>query len=334
MKEKTRYVTDSLRVMQEMNQLAPPDKFTGIKLDAGESVFFERQLESVESRLYQTKYKELKYRRLIPVSNRDGAGASSIVYYIYSKVGMAKIIANPADDLPRSDVFATESIAKVFSIGTSFGFSTKEMRRAQFSGVPLEMLKVDSARRAVRVKESDIAWNGESAHNIVGLFENTNITNVQAPNNAGATSRAWADKTPDEIIADISSMVSGIRTVTNGVQAANTLLLPIAQYDLIAQIPRSTVSDTTILEFITKPGNSYGLDLVDWLVELEDAGTGTSDMAFAYERDPEVLELRIPMEMQMLPPERRNLEMLTNIESEIAGVVVRYPLACTKLYDI
>lgn len=329
---KSRYVTDSLKVMRAMNQIAPDDQ--RMKLDAGEAVFFERQLESVESRLYQTKYKELKYRRLIPVSNRDGAGASSIVYYIYSKVGMAKIIANPADDLPRSDVFATETIAKVFSIGTSFGFSTKEMRRAQFSGVPLEMLKVDSARRAVRVKESDIAWNGETAHNIVGLFDNTNIPNDQAPLNAATTSRAWADKTADEIIADISALISGVRIVTNGVQAANTLLLPIAQYDIIAQLPRSSVSDTTVLEFITKPGNSYGLDLVDWLVELEGAGTGASDMAFAYERDPEVLELRIPMEMQMLPPERRNLEMLTNIESEIAGVVVRYPLACRKMYDI
>jgi hypothetical protein len=253
---------------------------------------------------------------------------------MYSKVGMAKIIANPADDLPRSDVFAKETIVKVFSIGTSFGFSTKEMRRAQFSGVPLEMLKVDSARRAVLVKESDIAWTGEASHNIIGLFENTNITNTQAPLNAGTTSRAWADKTSDEIIADIITMTSGIRTLTKGVQAANTLLLPVAQYDIIALKPRSSLTDTTILEFITKPGNAYGLDTVDWLVELEDAGTGASDMAFAYERDPEVLELRIPMEMQMLPPERRNLEMLTNIESEIAGVVVRYPLACYKLYDI
>jgi hypothetical protein len=315
-----------------MNQIAPDNQ--KMKLDAGESVFFERQLESVEARLYQTKYKELKYRRLIPVSNRDGAGASSIIYYMYSKVGMAKIIANPADDLPRSDVFAKETIAKVFSIGTSFGFSTKEMRRAQFSGVPLEMLKVDSARRAVRVKESDIAWTGEASHDIVGLFENTNITNTQAPLNAGSTSRAWSAKTSDEIIADIITMISGIRTLTKGVQAANTLLLPVAQYDIIALKPRSSLTDTTILEFITKPGNAYGLDTVDWLVELEDAGTGASDMAFAYERDPEVLELRIPMEMQMLPPERRNLEMLTNIESEIAGVVVRYPLACYKLYDI
>lgn len=331
-KQQTRYVTDSLRVMREMNQLAPED--TRMKLDAGEAVFFERQLESVESRLYQTKYKELKYRRLIPVSNRDGAGASSIVYYIYSKVGMAKIIANPADDLPRSDVFATENIAKVYSIGTSFGFSTKEMRRAQFSGVPLEMLKVDSARRAVRVKESDIAWNGEASYNIVGLFDNTNIPNVQAPLNAGASSRLWVDKTSDEIIADISLLVSGIRDVTNGVQAANTLLLDIDHYDIISQKPRSIHSDMTILEFITKPGNSFGLDLVDWLVELKGAGTGASNMAFAYERDPEVLELRIPMEMQMLPPERRNLEMLTNIEAENAGVVVRYPLACRKLYDI
>ena len=333
-KEPTQFVMDALRVIGEMMAATIPEG-SKIRLDAGEAVFFERQLESIESRLYETKYRELKYRRLIPVSNRDGAGASSIIYYQYTKIGMAKIIANPSDDLPRSDVYAKEFSARVYSIGTSFGFSTKEMRRAQRSGVPLEMMKVDAARKAVRFKESDIAWNGESEYSIVGLLDNTNIPNVQAPLNAATTSREWADKSPDEIIYDIGTLlVSGIREATNEVQSADTLLLPIEQYNYIAQTPRSTHSDTTILAFILENETAFGLRFIEALPELKGTGTGATDQALAYEKDPEVLELRIPMEMQMLPPERRNLEMITNVESEIGGVVVRYPLACRKLYGI
>jgi hypothetical protein len=74
------------------------------RMDAGESAFLERQLESVEARIYEKKFRELKYRAFIPVSNRDGAGAQTITYYLYTKIGMAKVIANPSDDLPRSDV--------------------------------------------------------------------------------------------------------------------------------------------------------------------------------------------------------------------------------------
>lgn len=330
MKNMTAFVEDGLAIIRQIGQADPK----GLRLDAGESAFFQRQLEVIESRLYEKKFKELKYRRLIPVSSRDGAGASSIIYYLYTKVGMAKIIANPADDLPRADVFAQENIAKVHSLGDSFGFSTKDLRRAQRAGVPLEMMKIDAARRGIRVAESEICWNGDTNHGMSGVFTNTNIPNDQAPLNAGATSRAWADKTADEILFDITTLLSSIVSATNGVHEANTLLLPISQFRLIANKPRAIGTDTTILGFIMNPVNKFGLDEVDFLPELAGAGTGASDMALAYERDPEVVELLIPMEMQLLPPERRNLEMITNVESEIAGTVVRYPLAMRKLYDI
>ena len=81
------------------------------KLDAitpNASVFFARELESIESRLYDFKKRELKYRELIPVSNRDSAGAETITYRMFDKVGMAQIIANWSDDLPRADVFGKE----------------------------------------------------------------------------------------------------------------------------------------------------------------------------------------------------------------------------------
>jgi hypothetical protein len=305
------------------------------RMDAGESVFIERQLEAVEARLYEKKLRELKYRALIPISNRDGPGAQTITYYLYTKVGLAKVIANPADDLPRSDVYATRFTQAVHVIGTSFGYSTQDLRRAMFSGVPLEMQKVDAARRAVREKENNIAWNGDSSHAIVGLLGNSNITNTQAPLNAGATSRLWSAKTADEILADVLLMVTTIRTLTKGIHQANTLLLPITQYNKLAGTPRSTFSDTTILKFVMAEGNVYGLNLVDWLPgELDTSGTGASAQAFAYERDPEVLELRIPLEMVTHPPQFRNLEFVVPVEAENGGVVVRYPIACMKLYGI
>jgi hypothetical protein len=131
------------------------------------------------------------------------------------------------------------------------------------------------------------------------------------------------------------NIITAVRTATKGVHQANTMLLTIAQYNLLAGTPRATFSDRTLLSFIMEENNVYGLDLVDWLpTELDTSGTGGTSQLFVYQRDPEVLELRIPLEMIMHPPQMRNLEFVVPIEAENGGVVVRYPLACRKLYGI
>ena len=332
MKKKSQFLRDSIDTAISMGVVGR-DK-ASLREDAGESLFLERQLEAVESRLYEKKLRELKYREYIPVTGIAGAGAAVITYYLYTKVGMAKIIANPADDLPRSDAYAQRFTQDVHNEGTSFGYSTRDLRQAVFANVPLDTMKADAARRGIHELENSIAWNGDADHGMIGFLANPNIPTVQAPLDATAATRNWSGKTADEIIADIQLMVSGIMEATNGIHAGNVLLLPIAQYNIIALKPRASFSDMTILEFITKEGNSFGLAKVDWLVELTAAGTGGSAMALCYELNDEVVQMHIPMEMQMLPPQARNMEFVIPVEAEIGGVVVRYPLACRTLYDI
>ena len=306
----------------------------GRKLDANETLFLERQLESIESTLYKTKQKELKYRLHIPVSNRDNPGANTITYRVMTQVGMAKIISNNARDLPRSDAFMEEFTAKVKTIATSFGFDTQEVRAAIFNNMALETIKDDSARRAVREQESTLAWSGNTQHNMIGLIGHPNVTELAAP--AGvSTTTPWSTKTPDEIIVDISAMVTKVRSQSKGTQNANRLLLPIDQYNLIATIPRSVQSDTTILKFVLGEA-AFGLDMIDWIPdELDNAFTsGSEDGAICYEHDPEVLEQRIPLEMQILPVQRKGLEFEFPVEARNGGVVVRYPLGIVFMSGI
>lgn len=304
------------------------------KLDANQTIFFSRELESIESRLYEIKLTELKYRTYIPVSNRDNPGVETITYRMMTKVGMAIVISDYADDIPRADVFGEEFTQKVRSVGASIGFSMQEVRAASFANKSLDTAKADSARRAVREKESDIAWNGDAEFGLIGLLDNDNIPFIATPTGTGGF--LWSQKTPDEILNDLRLMTSGIREQSKGIHNGNTLLLPIEQYDIIAQTPRSSTSDLTILEFVTKPGNSFGLATIDWLpTELKDRFIGdTKDGALMYERDPEVLEQRIPMELITYPIEVRGLENIINMEARNGGVVLRYPLATTIMTGI
>lgn len=304
-------------------------------IDPNVTLFFERQLESIEATLYKFMLRELKYRQYIPVSNRDNPGAETITYRMYDKVGMSKIIASYADDLPRVDVFAKEYTQKVKGIGESFGYNTQELRAAAFANTPLETLKADAARRAHREKESKVAWVGDEDAGLIGFLNNTNVPTLQAALNAGATSREWDDKTANEIIKDFRLGTSQIKQTSKGVHQADTALMPIGQYDLIAETPRSDNSDLTILEFIQKPGNSFGLKNVDWMpTELDAAFTGSTDGMILYELDPMVLEQRIPLEMVNLPVQEKGLEFIINCEGRLGGVVIRYPLACLFYYGI
>jgi len=327
---RTQFVEDGLEIVSDLVTTKE-----GKRLDAGESIFMERQLEAVEPRLYQVKRRELKARSLIDVSNVDGPGASTIVYYMYDKTGMAKIIANPGDDLPRADVNAKRYTANVHNLASSFGYSTKDLRNAQFSGVPLEMQKVDAVRRSVHEKENEIAFLGDADYGIVGFLYHPNIPDMQVAAAAGGGfSRVWGvDKTPLEVVADIAALVTNIEATTNQIHMGDTLLLPIDKLRYLATTPMSsTYPEYTILKYIKDPDNGFGITKVEALPELTGIGTGTTNKMVLFESDPEIVELRIPMEMQMLPPQARNLEFLVPVECEIAGVVVRYPMACHFAY--
>jgi len=295
--------------------------------DANETLFFARQLEAIEAKAYEFKERELKHRKYIPVSNRDNPGAESITYRMFGKVGMARIIGNYAKDLPRADVSGKEHTQPVKTVGISFGYNTQEVRAASFANMPLDTMKADAARRGMNEKHSKIAWTGDAEYAMYGVLNNPNIPELAAGNGLSG-SPLWVNKTPDEIITDIQLATTRIQVQSKDIHKADTMLLPRTQYDIISKYPRSTHSDMTILEYITKPRNSFGLTTVDVLYELEDAFTsGTEDGMLVYEKSPEVLEQRIPMELQFLPVQARNLEYIIPGESRHGGTVIRYPLA-------
>ena len=331
---RTKFVTDGAALARMMvGDQAPP----GFRMDAGEGMFFERQLESVEARFYEKKLRELKWRRLLPVTNRDGPGAATITYYLYTKFGAAKIIANPTDDLPRVDVAAERFTAQVRVVGDAFGFSTQEIRQAQFAGVPLETQRAGSARRAINEKISDVMWNGDSVYGLVGVLDNPNVPDIQVAQAAGGTnSRIWGvDKTPLEVVNDVGDRITQINDDTQEIHQPDVLCLPIIKTQFIRRTPMSeTFPQMTIAKWLMDPGNGFGLNMLESLPELKNTGTGDTNQGLLYENDSEILEARVPMEMQTLPPERRNLQFHVPAEAEIAGVVIRYPLAVEKFYGI
>ena len=302
-----------------------------VNLDAGETLFFERELESRKAQTYDVIRAPLKAFELIPVSSTAGAGAESIVYEQYDATGMAKIIANYADDLPRADVKGKEFVAKVKSVGNSYGYSLQEIRASQMAGKSLEQRKANAAARAQRELWNTTAWFGDAENGIPGWLTNVNVPSAAVAAGA-ATTTEWATKTPDEIIKDLNDAANGIVDLTNGAEQPDTIVLPIAQYTLIASTPRSSTSDTTILEYFLT--NNPFINSVEWANELKGAFTGATDGFIVYRRDPDAIEFEMPVSFEQLPVQERGLEYVVNCHSRIAGTIVRYPLSQCFRYGI
>lgn len=297
-------------------------------LDADGAVFFQRQLEHIKARSYDVRYAELPARTLFPVSNEGGAGITSITYRTYDQVGSAKIINAYANDLPRADVAGKETTIPVRSVGTSFGYNLDEMQASQLTGAGLDQRRANASRRAVEQVVNTVAFFGDEDSNLPGLFSNPNIPTGAVVNPGSGT--AWVNKTPDQILFDVNDLFADIFETTNMVERGNTLLLPPSQWSYIASTPRSTNSDTTILQYLAM--NSPYLNSVDDIIPVNECAAANnpelaSDAMVAYDRSPDKLQLEIPVELEYLPVQQKNLEFVVPGRNRLAGLNIYYPLS-------
>jgi len=298
-------------------------------LDADGAFFFQRQLEHIKARSYDVQYAELQARMLFPVSNEGGPGVTSITYRTYDQVGAAKIIQAYADDLPRADVAGKETTIPVRSVGISYGYNLDEIQASQLTGAALDQRRANAAMRSVEQKVNDVAFFGDAASGLPGLFDHPNIPTGAVVDGAGGT-KDWASKTPDEILFDVNDLFADIFETTKMVERGNTLMLPPAQWSYISSTPRASNSDTTILMFLVQ--NSPYLNSVNDIIPVNECSAElnpnlSTDAMVAYDRNPDKLQLEIPVELEMMPVQQKNLEFIVPGRNRLAGLNIYYPLS-------
>jgi hypothetical protein len=294
-------------------------------LDEGESIFFARELEHVKSKTYDIKFPELKARALFPVEFEANEGAETITYEQYDQVGMAKIISNYADDLPRADVKGKEFTSKVRTIAASYGYNFDEIQAAKMAGKPLVQRKAMAAKRAHMVLENRIAFFGDTTHNLQGFLTNPNIQEVTLAADGTGSSKTFASKSAAQMIRDIASLFTAVHDISKGVEFADTLMLPLSQYNLIANTLVPDANGVSVMKWVLD-NNPHLKDIV-WVSELKQAGAGSTDKMVAYRKDPMALTMEVPSEFKQLPVQEKGLEFIVPTHHRFGGVLIYYPLS-------
>jgi hypothetical protein len=297
-------------------------RFDAFNLDANESVFFKRQLEVVKTGTYDVKFRPNKALSLFPVDTSAGPAATEITWRQYTRVGMAKMVADYAHDFPRVDIYGVEATVKPKGIGASYGYSIEEIRRAQMAGFPLETRRAEAARRAIDDKIDYIAWSGDTATGLAGFINYTGISEYTVISGASGL-KTWATKTSDEILKDMNGVTHYVVEATNGVELPDTMLLPMAQYNLIKTKRLGDGSDETVLSYFQKT-NQY-IKRIEWVVELDGAGGTASDRMMVYVNDAAHLSLELPLPFEQYEYDKKGMEYVVPCYAKTAGMIIYFP---------
>ena len=289
--------------------------------------FVTSQTSHIEAGVYRIKYPDIQYQSLIPVDTSANPWSKSVTYFSMDGRGQAGWISGKANDIPLVGTSMEKFETSVYMAGIGYDYGLEEVGQAQMMGVNLGNEKAMVARRAYEEMVDAVALTGDAEKGFEGLFSYTGVTADTAPNGAGGNPE-WSTKTPDEIIADVNAMLIAINSATNTVAMADTVLLPVANLQLIAST-RLTDTAMTILDFIKK-ANVYtattGQELtIRGARGLATAGAAGVARAVAYRRSPEVLKLHIPMAHRFLPVQVIGLQYVIPGIFRLGGLDIRLP---------
>lgn len=270
----------------------------------GASLFFARQLDYVKARTYARKFPAINSDVLVPDATDTPEWAETITVSSYDSVGMAKVIANYADDLPRADVRAMTQLVGVKTIGDSYGYNINEIRASRAIGAGLDVRKAEAARRAIDLKIAKIKMVGDPDYGLYGLFTQPNLPVVLLPNPG-----PWDVLTGDQIYENLNAMSFSYQMQTLGTHTANFLALAPMAYNAATTKFFTTPTPTTALSLWMQmnPGIT-----VRNVIECQGADATGADVALLYELNSDNLAHEYVMPMTQLPPEARNLEFVTN----------------------
>ncbi len=293
--------------------------------------FYISQLANLEAKIYEAKYTNINFQEMIPVNTSVPEYVDSWDYISYDAVTLGKFIGSSADDLPSVQASANKTSVPIGYAGNSFDYSLDELRKTQQMRMPIDTIKGRAAFRGSQEHSQRVAYFGDSARNMTGLFNNPNI----AVDNSTVN---WATATGQEIVADMNSLLIEVWINSANTHVANAFGLDSARYAQISSQRMDSGTDTTILEFFKK-NNLYTtmtgselrifprLQLSASVLAANGVSNGGKDRMMAYELNDDNLGMVNPIPWRPLAPQMKNLTVIVPAEYKISGVEFRYPFS-------
>ena len=325
----------------------------GLLLGDDEGIFFQRQLEYIQAQSYDVLYPDLMGRECFALNTEGGEGINVITYRSYDKRGETAIIAGKATDLPRGDISGKEYSISVRTLGNAFGYSRQELASAKVTGMPLEARKAEATRRSYEEKVNQLIWFGSPENNLQGFFNGPvgapalTVSKTAVDAAVGGTfSLVWGvDKTPDEVIADLTTACVKMYKETKKLFRPNKVLISVEKKQYLMNTPRSLQSDVSIMDwfiannmFIKSADDFKDVNELEGIYDVAGGDfdpTGQKGEGFTiYADGADNARVREPFPYMHLPVQYKGLEFEVNCYGRFAGVEMIRPAAFQHFYGI
>jgi len=297
--------------------------------------FLISQLTYIEPEVYRVEYPAIRYHEIVPVDTSAPPWIPSVTYFSMDGVGQAKWFNGRANDVPLAELLRTKYETPVKMAAIGYEFDLEELSQAMMLGRNLTSDKAYYARLAAEqfIDSTAIVGDAVAGASFTGIANNPAVTAVMAAATGTAGSTTWASKSPAAISVDVNTALSGVFSGSTGVEMADTLLLPLAQFSYLSstQYNVAGANGQTILQWLQK-ANVYtartGRDLkIVPVWGLETAGAGATGRMVAYWRNPVIVKMHLPMPFQFVAGVWRDGPMLWKVPGifRFGGVDIKRP---------
>lgn len=211
--------------------------------------------------------------------------------------------------------------------GMEIKYTLPELASAQKIGRPIDVQKYDGMRLKYQMDIDEMVYIGDTTFGKYGLVNSPLVTATNVVNGASASPK-WINKTPDEILADVNTLLTAVYTASGFALVPSELRLPPIQFSYLVSQKVSSAGNISVLEFLRNNsmsnaanGRPLNIQPLKWLTGRGTAGT---DRMFAYTRDRD--RVRYPLvPLQRTPLEYRSLFQITTYYGRLGVVEFVYP---------
>lgn len=271
--------------------------------------YFINQLDNLDQRLYEPLVsvswgRDIKLRSGITMSNESTS-------FIRSAFAGAGTLSNPStanlggnmpwvsaetNTIPGVSVNGERIVTPLRLLAREVSYTSPELERSNLTGQPIDTQKLDALNQLYQMNTDQMVYIGSSDIGATGLLNSPLVTSGNVA--AGASgSTLWSNKTPDEILADVNTLLSSTWTGSALALCPSGLRLPPVQFSMIASQKVSSAGNVSVLEFLKKNSialaiNGKELDIqpIKWLTGR---GSGSTNRMMVYTNDES--RIRFPM---------------------------------------
>src|SRR5665213_225976 len=267
--------------------------------------YYVNQLENLDKRLYEPLTsvswgRDIKLRAGITMSNESTSfirSAFAGVGTLQNTTGNMPWISAETTAIPGISINGQKIVLPLRLLAREISFTSVELERSQLTGQPIDTQKTDALNILYQMNTDQMVYIGSSDVGATGLCNNSGITtSTVAAGVSGST--LWINKTPDEILADVNTLIVSAWQAAAYAVCPGKLLLPPAQFAYIASQKVSSAGNVSILKFLQENcislsinGKALEIDPVKWLTLL--GASGTEDRMVVYTNSED--RVRFPM---------------------------------------